>query len=162
MTALLVALSLSLFAYESDKTTAGVAKSGSVVAYAMNLDRPGRPQCTMPIENGALCKSVRRPGKKLSATQAKRLSELLTSRRSYGQPEPKCFIPHHAFVFYDDQKKVQRQVSVCFMCSNLRANPPLSGQPKDPSSSALTSKALNELRGLCRELGLPRCDAKRP
>jgi hypothetical protein len=137
-------------------------KKARVVAYAMNLEGKGRPECMMPLKDGAPCKTVKQPGKTLTAAQAKRLSALFGKRRSFGQAEPKCFIPHHAFVFYDKDGKVERQVSVCFMCSNLRAEPPLRKQPEDPMKSALSDRSVKVLRGLCKELGLPRCDATMP
>jgi hypothetical protein len=53
-------------------------------------------------------------------------------------------------------------VSVCFLCDNLRARPAIPGVKQLDGTYALTAGAVSELRTLCTELGLPKCDAKHP
>jgi hypothetical protein len=135
----------------------------TVKAFGFNLRKKGRPDCQMPVNpDGTLCKSVEKPGVVLNEEQQKRLLKLLGTPRTFGEGESKCFIPHHAFVFYDKDGKAVGQVSICFMCVGLRANPPVAAQPKDPRRSALGDWGMKNLRQLCHDLKLPACDKKSP
>ena len=134
----------------------------TITAYAMNLDDTGPPSCTLPFEGDTRCPAVTAPGVPLDSQQRSRLLTLLTDRRTFGEPEPKCFIPHHAFVVRDATGEILQQVAVCFLCENLRSSPTLPAQPENPARSALSPTGLTDLQALCHELGLPRCDGNRP
>ena len=135
----------------------------TVKGFGFNLRKKGRPECMMPVNpDGTLCKSVKRPGVVLNEAQQKRLLKLLGTPKTFGAGEAKCFLPHHAFVFYDKDGKAVGQVSICFMCVGLRANPRVRAQPKSPRRSALGDWGLKQLRQLCRDLNLPACDKKSP
>ena len=135
----------------------------TVKGFAFNLGKKGRPECLMPVyDDGTLCKSVETPGVVLNEQQKKRLLKLLSSPKTFGAMEAKCFIPHHAFVFYDKNGKTVGQVSICFMCVGLRADPPVRAQPKSPRRAALGKQGLKKLRALCNDLKLPACNKEAP
>jgi hypothetical protein len=128
----------------------------TVRGFAFNRGKKGRPDCHTPLnKDGTLCKSVEKPGVVLNAAQQKRLLALLGTRKTFGDGETKCFIPHHGFVFYDKEDKPVAQVSICFLCAGLRASPRLPAQPKNPRYSGLGEAGMKNLRQLCADVGLP-------
>ena len=134
-----------------------------VRAFAFDLQVRERPVCKGPLNSdGALCSTVVVPGARLSSVQAERLLGLLRSPKTYGSDLSGCFLPHHGFVFYDGAGVPLAEVAVCFLCDNLRARPAIPGVKQLDGSYALTTEAVTELRGLCNELGMPGCNAKRP
>lgn len=133
-----------------------------VRAYAFDLENDGRPICPTPInKDGTLCETVEQPGVVLSEEQAGRLLALLQSSGTYGEPS-KCFLPHHGFVFYDEAGGPVAYFSVCFLCDNALALPLLPKIKRFDNYYGLSEKGSAELRALCRELGLPKCDARSP
>lgn len=56
-----------------------------------------------------------------------------------------CYVPHHAFVFYDKKHKVTGWVELCFGCGNYRVS----------SRNAPEWLDINDLEDLAVELGLP-------
>ncbi len=131
----------------------------TVKAFAMNAGK-GRPACLMPLEDdGTPCKSVTKTVT-LDDEQARLLLATLRDKKSYGEPEPRCFIPHHGFAFYDDVGTLLGQVGLCFMCQNLRSDPPIPAQPGSPRKSALTKATIKTFRTLCKTLKLGMCNKR--
>ena len=56
-----------------------------------------------------------------------------------------CYVPHHAYVFYDQKHRMTGWVELCFGCRNYRAS----------SSSAPEWFDIYDLQDLSIELGLP-------
>ena len=82
---------------------------------------------------------------RLSTDQGKKLQRLLLVPPKEHPGTADCFMPHHAFVFYDESWNPKAHISVCFLCGNFEA------QPENISRTL-------DLRGLQRfsnELGLP-------
>ena len=124
-----------------------------VKAFYFNA-KDGRPECTMPLDEGKqLCSSVERPGSRLSKAQARQLLSILNQPGSYNSSFARCFVPHHAFVLYDRAGKPRAEVSICFRCSRLALSP---GRPE---ARALSEQGVRQLRRLCTELGLKACDS---
>mgnify|MGYP000935188333 CR=1 FL=1 len=136
----------------------------NVRAFAFDLGVSGRPECYTPLDpDGTLCRTVRRPGVELSGEQAKQLVKLLAQPSTYGGGSA-CFLPHHGFVFYDANETPVAVLSVCFLCDMARSSPaiPQSKGGGEGTGFGITEKGRDALRGLCNELGLPKCDAKSP
>ena len=132
--------------------------TAKVVGYGFNLRKKGRPECTMPVNpDGTLCKSVEGPGKTLSPAQVLELNKLMSAKNTFGGDVSKCFIPHHAFVYYDASGKVVGQLSICFMCDRLRGAPKVKAKPRKGYKTGLSKKRLKGLRKLCVDVGLPAC-----
>ncbi|NUO48693.1 MAG: hypothetical protein HOV80_07540 [Polyangiaceae bacterium] len=136
-----------------------------VRAFAFDLENGARPICSGPLdEDGTLCSTVARPGVKLSAEQAKKLVALVQQKSSFGGGS-KCFLPHHGFVFYDEAGVPVADISVCFMCEMATSTPSIpAARPSGEGggSVGISEKGVTALRALCNELGLPKCDAKKP
>ncbi len=137
----------------------------SVRAFAFDLRVSGRPICERPLDaDGRLCSTVERPGVVLTAAQVETLLSIVGKRSTFGGGSA-CFLPHHGFVFYDAADVPVAQVSVCFLCDMASFLPksPLAKAPGEGGGAVGLSEAGNEaLRGLCRDVGLPKCDARRP
>ena len=90
-------------------------------------------------------------------------SEMCIRDRSTWGSGSSCFLPHHGFVFYDGATPVA-QLSICFMCEMMVAAPsiPKAKRLGADDTYGLNPKSTAQLRGLCRELGLPMCDATNP
>ncbi len=135
----------------------------AVRAFVMNEDVTGPPPCLVAVDaKGTLCKSVRGPGRVLTPSQAATLQSTLNAPTSFGEPESKCFIPHHAFVYYDAHGQVVGQAAVCFMCDAVRGEPDVPAQGKDPSKTSLSKDGKAALQSLCRDLGLAHCAGEPP
>lgn len=159
----MVALSALAFSLWTTTSTAKTRKSPwltahEVLAYELNGGSTGRPECTRAIEmGGALCKTAALPGKALTQTQRERLAALSRTPGALNGDLTKCFIPHHTFVAYDAKGRPLAEMTVCFMCEMVDIGP-LGGSRLRGVSPA----SLNELRGLCREIGLSGCDRRTP
>lgn len=135
-----------------------------VRAYAFDLRVSERPVCDGPLDDdGSLCSTVAQPTAVLSETQTKTLLGLLAKRDTWGSGAA-CWLPHHGFVFYDAAGVPVAEISVCFMCGMLSASPaiPNAKHADEGSGYGVSEEAIVKLRGLCNELGLPKCDAKQP
>lgn len=129
-----------------------------VLAYELNGGSTGLPECPRAIEmGGTLCKTASLPGKALTQPQRERLAALSRTPGALNDELTKCFIPHHTFVAYDAKGRPLTEMTVCFMCDMVDIGP-LGGS----RLRGVTAAALNELRGLCRELGLGGCDRRTP
>lgn len=65
---------------------------------------------------------INAPGALLSATQVQTLLKAVTTY----SPKDKykaCYVPHHAFVFYDDAGRPVAHLEVCFTCRRTKASP---------------------------------------
>ena len=123
----------------------------SVKAFYFNA-KSGRPECTMPLnKDGSLCSSVEGPGKLLSKKQADTLRQILNEPSSYQRGFARCFIPHHALVFFNTKGKPVAQVSLCFKCHQLLI------EPSQPRRRSIAQAAQHDLQDLCVELGLKNC-----
>jgi len=82
---------------------------------------------------------------RLSADQDKKLRRLLLvpPRKHPGTAD--CFLPHHAFVFYDADWNPKAHISLCFLCGNFKAHP-----KNIPRNLDMVG-----LREFAKELGLP-------
>lgn len=135
-----------------------------VRGFAFDLEVGERSVCSMPLDrDGTSCETVVRPGVVLTPEQTKQLLAILGDKGSFG-PGSKCFLPHHGFVFYDDKGVPVAEVSLCFMCAMGLAAPaiPVGRGGDGDGSFGLGEKSTGALRALCRDLGLPKCDAQRP
>ncbi len=135
-----------------------------VRAYAFDLRVAEMPVCGMPLDaDGTLCDTVEQPGVVLSPAQTKLLVGMLKKKSTWGSGSS-CFLPHHGFVFYDAEGVPVAEISLCFMCEMMATAPGIPGAKKlgTQNDYGLNAKSTAQLRGLCRELGLPMCDATRP
>lgn len=134
-----------------------------VKGFALDLyvDRP--PECELPLDgDGTLCKTVEAPGVVLTAAQTKKLIALLKQPATFGGGS-KCYMPHHAFVFYDKEGTPVAEIAVCFLCNMMMAKPSIPAAKGDTEYSfGVTSKGNEAFRALCNELGLPKCNADHP
>ncbi|HWB75137.1 MAG TPA: hypothetical protein VG755_09275 [Nannocystaceae bacterium] len=132
--------------------------------FAFDLRVSGRPICERPLDpDGSPCSTVVQPGVALNEAQTKTLLALFTKKSSWGRGSS-CFLPHHGFVFYDDAGTPVAEISVCFLCDVLQSAPaiPKAKRVDEGDGYGLGPKAMTALRGLCTELGLPKCDATQP
>ena len=135
-----------------------------VRAFAFDLGVDGPPTCGLPLDpDGTLCKTVDKPGVVLSDAQTKLLLGMLAKKSTWGSGSS-CFLPHHGFVFYDEAGTPVAELSVCFMCQMMVAVPsiPKAKRVEGDDTYGLNEKSTAQLRALCNELGLPKCDAKNP
>ncbi len=134
----------------------------TVRGFAFDMAVIARPVCEGPLDpDGTLCSTVSRPGVELSAKHVDRLLAILGQRSSYGAGSS-CFLPHHGFVFYDEAGAPVAEVSVCFLCDMAMASPWIPQAKKVDGRIGLSEKGNEALRELCRDVGLPKCDAKVP
>lgn len=84
------------------------------------------------------------PGVVLSNDQADRLLKALTTPTPR-QGRTACYVPHHAFVFYDKADRPIAHVEICFTCRHSRFSP--GGLPSHFDYQALWQ--------LVHELGIP-------
>ena len=75
------------------------------------------------LKNGRLNPGVENPeGNLLSKEQADRLLQILNTKR-FEATEPGCFVPRHAFVFFDEQKHAVATYEVCIHCHSQLGSP---------------------------------------
>ena len=131
----------------------------TVRAFNMNKDNgKTKPLCTKAInDDGQPCHSVT-GGTIMTKEQTQVLLNALNSKNTYGESLAKCFIPHHAFVFYNKANKPVAQVAVCFMCTQLEASPEIPMMPTHPLKAGLSKRGIKALKGLCNAVGLKDCD----
>jgi hypothetical protein len=135
-----------------------------VRAFAFDLSVSDRPICEGPLDaDGSLCSTVVQPGVVLDAAQTKRLLAMFTKKSAWGTGAS-CFLPHHGFVFYDGEGVPVAEISVCFLCEMMETAPaiPKAKRAGEGNEYGLSAKSMTALRGLCTELGLPKCDATQP
>ncbi|MBL9026987.1 MAG: hypothetical protein JNL21_32625 [Myxococcales bacterium] len=134
-------------------------------AFAFDLSVSGKPVCRAPLDpDGTLCSTVERDGVELSAAQVERLLALLGQPSTFGGGA-KCFLPHHGVVFYDERETPVAELSFCLLCDMALAHPAIPRtRPSDTGEglTGLSEKGNAALRGLCNELGLPKCNARSP
>jgi hypothetical protein len=132
--------------------------------FSVNLDNPiQEPRCPVPIgPDGKLCDAVVTPGVRLSAAQAEQALKLVRARTTYSKDYTKCFLPHHALVFFDVEDHPVGYVSICFMCKQAAISPILSIAKPYEGYYAFSPAGMAQLQALCHEAGLPYCDAKLP
>jgi hypothetical protein len=120
---------LALFGLSSCANTGGVSTApnwpnaafSSVRAYVYDCDADD--SVSFFQKGGRVTKGViNTGGSLLNAEQVNRLQRILQ------QPTPRkartaCFIPHHAFVYYDAAGKPVGHVEICFTCDIHRAYP---------------------------------------
>lgn len=111
-------------------------------AFLYNLDSHDGLAC---VTNGQLDASMTDTnGVKLSDVQVSRFLAAVTGKH----PEHGvggCYVPHHAYVFYDQRHRIVGWVELCFGCLNYQASSP----------SAPPVFDIFALENLTRELGLP-------
>ena len=59
---------------------------------------------------------------RFSKEQTERLVKILTTKPKEDQGMADCYLPHHGFVFYDNDWKVVGWFEVCFLCSGSYAS----------------------------------------
>lgn len=133
-----------------------------VRAFAMELENQRECEAVL-APDGTVCSSVQGPGVVLTQKQTEKLLEIVREPSTWGMSF-KCFEPHHAFVFYDAQKHPVAELTLCFLCQMAASRPALSGVEQSLEftffSAGMTDGGMAKLRGLCTELGLPKCTAK--
>jgi len=113
-----------------------------VRAFLYNLDSKD----SLPIlQSGQLDQSVAdTKGVILTDAQVSRLLAAVTGNHS-DHGVAGCYIPHHAYVFYNKRQRIVGWVELCFGCMNYHASSPNAPRVFDVSS----------LLDLTKELGLP-------
>ena len=102
------------------------------------------------IEDGKLSGTVaNKNGVLLTPRQIKNLVAAVASKHPK-HPHAACFVPRHAFVFYDATHTPFAWLEVCFECLNVNSVP--DGADEDVDFPALAE--------LCRELDLPSSPGK--
>jgi len=97
-------------------------------------------------KNGRLHQGIiNTDGVLLNPSQVEKLQDVY-QKDSDGKIMAKCFLPHHAFVFFDAQDKIVAHLSVCFQCGTS------SSSKKWKSNTYLSFK---KVALLVKELGLP-------
>jgi hypothetical protein len=72
---------------------------------------------------GRLAKGIlNAPGTLLTETQVRRLMAATSASLPKSTRSP-CYVPHHAFVFYDAQGRAVAHLEICFTCNKHRAFP---------------------------------------
>lgn len=133
----------------------------TVRGFAFDMDLM-EPVCEVPLDpDGSPCSTVQLPGIELDEGQVQHLLALLRQPTTYGRGAS-CFLPHHGFVFYDDKDVPVAEFSVCFLCTMATASPWIPGAKKVDGFIGLSEEGNEALRALCRDVGLPKCDAKIP
>ena len=98
-----------------------VEEFSNIVAYQMN----GEGEDAI-FENGKLSKMIRGKKKELNAEQTMQLLEFLQDKKAFGGTPASCFNPHHAFVFYDEERPVAH-LTLCMECGWMKSTPDLGG-----------------------------------
>ena len=131
--------------------------------FAFDLHVNERPVCNDPLnDDGSLCSTVVRPGVALSPEQVERLARVLASPKSFGGGSS-CFLPHHGFVYFDEAGTPVATISVCVLCDMIEPLPSIPvAKAVDGARVGISELGRGELQRLCRELGLPKCDARTP
>jgi hypothetical protein len=113
-----------------------------VRAFLYNLDSDDSSPCVI---KGRLNASVTDTnGMRLTDVQKSRFLAAVTGSHAE-HPVAGCYVPHHAYVFYDVRHRIVGWVELCFGCLNYRAS----------SRSAPRVFDITALRKLTVELGLP-------
>ena len=74
-------------------------------------------------KNGAMARGIiNGPGVLLTSSQVQRLMPALTTETPRNH-RTACFLPHHAFVFYDAAGRVVAHTEVCFTCTIQQSFP---------------------------------------
>ncbi len=98
-------------------------KYSYVKLYLYNLDNQLEGQY-QALKNGKLNFTLINPGVTLTDYQAKHLLAYLNSdTRILNEGLSKCYEPHHAFVFYDENDKIVAASDVCFLCQGVKFYP---------------------------------------
>ncbi len=115
----------------------------NVKAFTYDCDADESRDFILP--DGRFSKGILAPGGvSLSQEQTKRLMAAITIPQPKSQRTP-CYVPHHAFVFYNAEGQPIAHLEICFTCNKFRAFP--GGLPE-----YVDMKALYALVG---ELGIP-------
>lgn len=76
------------------------------------------------FQKGRMHKGVlNAPGAVLSPSQVQRLLADVTKGEPLDDRKP-CYVPHHAFVFYDAADQPVATLEICFTCRRFQATPP--------------------------------------
>lgn len=99
------------------------------------------------LKNNQLNFTVVQPGVTLTPYQAKNLMTVLNGdTRILNEGLSKCYEPHHAFVFYDENDKIVAATDVCFLCEGIKFYPAKKYvKPITRYTEALTKDAVNKL-----------------
>lgn len=81
----------------------------------------------------------------LNKSQKYRLASIVSDTSTYEGSTPMCFIPHIAFVYFNEDKIIG-QTNICFICSSTKSVPRVEG--------GLSETGMNELKSFCDSLGL--------
>jgi hypothetical protein len=120
-----------------------------VKVYLYNLDNQLLVHY-QPVKNGKLDPTVVGDGQQLTEPQ---VAELLTimngDTRTLNEGLAKCYEPHHAFVFYDQNNKIVASFDVCFLCEGIRFYPAKNYYKEQTSySPAIEKAARKQLAGV--------------
>lgn len=136
-------------------------KFTEVYAYSFNVE--GRASEYPIISNGYLEGSAKRPGKKLSEKQVKKLLTAISDTNFFGGGTAACFEPRMGLVFVGADKKVTGHISICFECNRLESTPVIAAQEYysryfgSAYLFGLSRSGRKHLMNLCSDLGLERC-----
>lgn len=112
-----------------------------------------------PVKQGKLDTSVIQPGATLTQEQLDRVLKLSNENTNLLEIGlASCYLPHHAFVFFDANDKPVAWISICFMCDAARFFPNKKLNEKEVSNPKKEKAVLDQLERLKKvvtDAGLP-------
>ncbi len=137
----------------------GVAAK-TVRVYLYNL--AAKPGDSSPVRGNTLNQSVVQPGVALESAETKELAALFSSdTRLLEMGLSNCYVPHHAFVYFDAADRPLAWASVCFGCDGIQLYQPRkrsqwpAGKEAQPKEIAQAQALLHRLKQLVVATKLP-------
>jgi hypothetical protein len=118
----------------------------SVVIYDFDWRSPKVEIFSIIDENEKLASTVKKSAKVDDRT-AKKLSELLGDKNSYGEQSAICFEPHLGIVYYKDSKPIAH-VTICLSCNKLSSSRNIPAQNYGNIKSGMSDSFKIYLRSL--------------
>lgn len=145
----LLAASISTFAQTKDNTAFdwNHPKYSTAKAYLYNLQNRDFRTFGILDTNKNLNKTVvDTAGVSLNKKQIKKVLAVVTGKTP-GEDDylAKCYVPHHAIVFYDENNNPVAHIAMCFYCGRKKIYP----------KTNLPKKGLNILKEVIEELDMP-------
>lgn len=148
---------LSLQVFAGGMRWPGVSYS-SVRGYVYNLNGMLRGHHS-PVKDGQLDTSVVLPGVELNGKNLMRYQKWLAQDLSILQEGlSKCYIPHHAVVYFDADQKPVAWMSACLLCTGVQFYHPKRPLGKIVYNEKIEKKAMAQadtLAAIFRSAGLP-------
>jgi hypothetical protein len=123
-----------------------------VIGYTFNKNAMEEGEQSILIaKTNKLAKSVDPKNYILTKQNTKTLLNILNDTTSFVDGDASCFIPHHAFVFYDEKDLPIANITICFTCYQTES------KPKTPIMryGGLDDRGWKKLYDFCKGLGMP-------